>query len=493
MSDMVIEKIDPVNIKVHCDDSVSKELSTFFTFQVPNHKYTPAYRNRKWDGRIRLFNLYTKKIYAGLLQYLVKFAKDKKYTIEYDSDDNNDVTLEDTKLFVNSLNIESRGKKIEPHDYQIDAINHSIKKERCLLLSPTGSGKSLIIYSLVRYYLDKLDDNEKILIIVPTTSLVSQMYNDFRDYSGNNWNVDENCHVIFSGQDKISEKKVVISTWQSIYKMPVEYFNSYKVVIGDEAHQYKSKSLTGIMTKLMKADIRIATTGTLDNVNVHKLVIEGLFGPVYKVTTTKDLMKRDLLSNLQIDCIMLKYEQNDIDEIKRAAYIDEIKWLVQNEKRNKFIANLTNSIKGNTLLLFNFVELHGKPLYDLIQKVCGDRKVFFIHGGTDVEQREEIRKIVDEETDAVLVASYGTCSTGINIRNINNIVFTSPSKSVVRVLQSIGRGLRRSESKDRVKLYDIGDDLSYKSHKNYSLRHMDVRTKIYTNEKFDYKIVPITL
>jgi len=204
-------------------------------------------------------------------------------------------------------------------------------------------------------------------------------------------------------------------------------------------------------------------------------------------------MQRDLLSNLQIDCIMLKYEQSDIDQIKRAAYIDEIKWLVQNEKRNKFIANLTNNIKGNTLLLFNFVELHGKPLYELIQKVCSDRKIFFIHGGTDVEQREEIRKIVDDETNAILVASYGTCSTGINIRNINNIIFTSPSKSVVRVLQSIGRGLRRSEIKDKVKLYDIGDNLSYKSHKNYSLRHMDIRTKIYNNEKFDYKIVPITL
>jgi superfamily II DNA or RNA helicase len=493
MSDINVENLDPVNIKIHCDESISKELNTFFTFQVPNFKYTPAYRNKKWDGQIRLFNSYTKKIYAGLLKYIVKFAEDKEYSVEYELETDDDVCISETKSFVDSLEIESRGEKITPHDYQIDAINHSIKNERCLLLSPTGSGKSLIIYSLVRYYEEKLKDGEQILIIVPTTSLVSQMYNDFRDYAGSKWDVDSNCHVIFSGQDKVSPKKVVISTWQSIYKLPVDYFNSYKVVIGDEAHQYKSKSLTGIMTKMLNTDIRIATTGTLDNVNVHKLVIEGLFGPVYKVTSTKELMSRDLLSNLQIDCIVLQYDETDIAQIKRAPYIDEIKWLVQQEKRNKFIANLTDSISGNTLLLFNFVDLHGKPLYELIQQVCSNKRVFFIHGGTDVEQREEIRKIVDNETDAILVASYGTCSTGINIRNINNIVFTSPSKSVVRVLQSIGRGLRRSERKDSVKLYDIGDNLSYKSHKNYSLRHMDARTKIYTNEKFEFKIIPITL
>jgi superfamily II DNA or RNA helicase len=493
MSDIVATKIDAVDLKIECEDSIAKELNQFFTFYVPNYEFTPAYKNKKWDGKIRLFNLYSRKLYIGLLDYLVQFAKDRKYTIEHKIVNEHPVTTDDVSRMVNELKIESRGKLITPHDYQIDAITHAINKKRTLLLSPTGSGKSLIIYSLVRHYLSQLEQDEKILIVVPTTGLVSQMYNDFRDYAGKNWDVEKNCHVIFSGQDKLTNKQVVISTWQSIYKMPKNFFDKYKVVFGDECHLFKAKSLTTLMTKLTEANVRIGTTGTLDGTQVHKLVIEGLFGRVRNVTTTKTLMEREVLSNLQIDCLMLQYSPNEIQEIKRASYMDEMKWIIAHPKRNKFISDLCGKIKGNTLVLFNYVELHGKPLYELIQKSYPNKKVFFIYGGTDADQREKIRQIVDQEKEAILVASYGTCSTGINIRNINNIVFTSPSKSVVRVLQSIGRGLRRSESKDSVKLYDIADNLSYKKYRNHTMRHLDERIKIYTNEHFDYKLIPITI
>ena len=493
MSDIIVNKIDSVDIKIECDDSIAKELNQFFTFYVPNYEFTPAYKNKKWDGKIRLFNLYSRKLYIGLLDYLVQFAKDRKYTIEHEIVNDSPVTIDEVSRIVTKLSIESRGEPIIPHDYQIDAITHAINKKRTLLLSPTGSGKSLIIYSLVRHYLTQLEQDEKILIVVPTTGLVSQMYNDFRDYAGKNWDVEKNCHVIFSGQDKLTQKQIVISTWQSIYKMPKDFFDKYKVVFGDECHLFKAKSLTTLMTKLTEADVRIGTTGTLDGTQVHKLVIEGLFGRVRNVTTTKTLMEREVLSNLQIDCLVLQYNQTEIQEIKRASYMDEMKWIISHPKRNKFITELCGRVKGNTLVLFNYVELHGKPLYEMITKTYPNKKVFFIYGGTDAEQRENIRQIVDQEKEAILVASYGTCSTGINIRNINNIVFTSPSKSVVRVLQSIGRGLRRSDSKDSVKLYDIADNLSYKKHRNHTMRHLDERIKIYTNEQFDYNLIPITI
>jgi len=493
MSDLNVEKIDSVNMKINCDDSIAKELNQFFTFTVPNYQYTPAYKNKKWDGLIRLFNLYSRKLYVGLLDYLVQFSLDRNYRIDYEKPDSIKIKEGEVEEFIRNLSIETKGKKITPHDYQIKAITHAIKKERCLLLSPTGSGKSLIIYALIRYYFDQLKDDEKILIVVPTTGLVSQMYNDFRDYSGKKWNVEKNSHVIFAGQDKNTKKKIVISTWQSIYKMPKDYFDSYKIVFGDECHLFKAKSLTTLMTKLTDANIRIGTTGTLDGTQVHKLVIEGLFGKVYNVTTTKSLMKRKILSNLQIDCLMIQYTDKEIAEIKRARYIDELKWIIAHKKRNVFIANLCNKIKGNTLVLFNFVDLHGKPLYDLIQRTCPDKKVFFIYGGTDADQRERIRQIVDEEKEAILVASYGTCSTGINIRNINNLIFTSPSKSVIRVLQSIGRGLRRSERKNTVKLYDIADNLSHKKYRNHTMRHLDERIKIYNKERFDYNLIPIKI
>ena len=475
-------------MKIDCDDSIAKELNQFFTFEVPNYQYTPAYKNKKWDGMIRLFNLYSRRLYIGLMDYLIQFAKDRNYTIEQDFDNTVELDPDEVEQFIASLNM-----KITPYDYQLDAIKHAIKNQRSLLLSPTGSGKSLIIYCLVRYCLENLQDDEKILIVVPTTGLVSQMYNDFRDYAGKEWKVEKNCHTIFSGQDKTTPKQVVISTWQSIYKMPPEYFEQYKMVVGDECHLFKAKSLTSLMSKMVNAEFRIGTTGTLDGTQVHKLVIEGLFGRVQKVTTTKNLMEKEVLSNLSIDCLVLEYKPEEIEEIKRAKYIDELKWIVGHEGRNKFISKLAKSVKGNTLILFNYVDLHGKPLYNLISEMCPDKKVFMIYGGTDVEQREEIRQIVDKEKDAILVASYGTCSTGINIKNIHNIIFTSPSKSVIRVLQSIGRGLRRSESKDSMKLYDLADNLSHKKYRNHTMRHLDARIKIYTKEHFDYKLISMKI
>jgi superfamily II DNA or RNA helicase len=475
-------------MKIDCDDSIAKELNQFFTFEVPNYQYTPAYKNKKWDGMIRLFNLYSRRLYIGLMDYLIQFAKDRNYTIEQDFDNTVELDPDEVEQFIASLNM-----KITPYDYQLDAIKHAIKNQRSLLLSPTGSGKSLIIYCLVRYCLEQIQEDEKILIVVPTTGLVSQMYNDFRDYAGKEWKVEKNCHTIFSGQDKTTPKQVVISTWQSIYKMPPEYFEQYKMVVGDECHLFKAKSLTSLMSKMVNAEFRIGTTGTLDGTQVHKLVIEGLFGRVQKVTTTKNLMEKEVLSNLSIDCLVLEYKPEEIEEIKRAKYIDELKWIVGHEGRNKFISKLAKSVKGNTLILFNYVDLHGKPLYNLISEMCPDKKVFMIYGGTDVEQREEIRQIVDKEKDAILVASYGTCSTGINIKNIHNIIFTSPSKSVIRVLQSIGRGLRRSESKDSMKLYDLADNLSHKKYRNHTMRHLDARIKIYTKEHFDYKLISMKI
>ena len=488
MTQINVHKLDSVNMKIDCDDSIAKELNQFFTFEVPNYQYTPAYKNKKWDGMIRLFNLYSRRLYIGLMDYLIQFAKDRNYTIEKDFDDTVELDSDEVEQFIASLNM-----KITPYDYQLDAIKHAIKNQRSLLLSPTGSGKSLIIYCLVRYCLEQIQEDEKILIVVPTTGLVSQMYNDFRDYAGKEWKVEKNCHTIFSGQDKTTPKQVVISTWQSIYKMPPEYFEQYKMVVGDECHLFKAKSLTSLMSKMVNAEFRIGTTGTLDGTQVHKLVIEGLFGRVQKVTTTKNLMEKEVLSNLSIDCLVLEYKPEEIEEIKRAKYIDELKWIVGHEGRNKFISKLAKSVKGNTLILFNYVDLHGKPLYNLITEMCPDKKVFMIYGGTDVEQREEIRQIVDKEKDAILVASYGTCSTGINIKNIHNIIFTSPSKSVIRVLQSIGRGLRRSESKDSMKLYDLADNLSHKKYRNHTMRHLDARIKIYTKEHFDYKLISMKI
>jgi len=491
MSDLYISKDNAVNIKIDCERGLAKELSDYFTFKVPGHEYMPAFQRKKWDGQIKLYNIFSQEIYAGLLPYVMKFAKDRKYSVDSADNvftENKPVNVEDLRKWIDEgLKVHASGKKIKIHDHQLDGIRHAISTDRCLLLSPTGSGKSLIIYALLRYYQNVINDDRKILIIVPTTSLVTQMYNDFKDYSQKNgWDVHKNCHKIYGGQEKVCDQQVVISTWQSIYKLPLDYFENFSVVFGDECHLFKAKSLTKIMTKLQDCPYRIGTTGTLDGTLTHKLVIEGLFGSVYNVTSTKDLIDKDLLSKLKIDSILLSYDDNTKKEIKKATYQDEIDWVVGNKKRNEFIKNLATSLTGNTLILFQFVEKHGKILHELIKEANPDKKVFFIYGETDIQIREEVRHIAEDTDDAIIIASYGTFSTGVSIKRLHNIIFASPSKSRVRVLQSIGRQLRKSEFKECAKLYDIGDDLSFGKYKNHTLRHFLERIKIYKSEGFNF-------
>ena len=485
---MQLSKVNEVYLKLEVDPSLSKELANYFTFEVPGARFMPKYRNRIWDGKIRLFSEQTGKIYVGLLPYIKQYCEKNNISINIDKgvEDDRDIVRESVRDFIISLRPKSKGKELEIRDYQIDAVHHALRNHRCLLLSPTASGKSLIIYSLIRYY-NLLLKNKKILILVPTTSLVEQMYSDFLDYG---WK-DEYIHRIYSGHERTTDKPVIVSTWQSLYKMPGSYFKDFGCVIGDEAHLFKAKSLTSILTKLVNCKYRFGLTGTLDGTQTHRLILEGLFGSVNKVTSTKELMDKNTLANLDIKCIILKHTQENGKELKGASYAEEIDYLVHNNIRNNFICNLCDTLSGNTLVLFQLVEKHGMVLHSMMKDF--DRKVFFVYGGTDTQTREDIRAITEKEKNAIIIASYGTFSTGINIKNLHNIVFSSPSKSRIRVLQSIGRGLRTSESKTKTTLYDISDDVSYRSWSNFTLSHFYERINIYNEENFNYKIDKVKL
>lgn len=501
MSVIEVRSMNTAYLRVIAESGVSYELQDYFTFEVPGAKYTPAYKRRVWDGKIRLFNAYSGLLPAGLMDYLATFTKDRGYELRIDSSiAQPEIKFDCDKVreFINALNPTANGKTLEPHDHQVDAVCHALNQSRCVLLSPTASGKSLAIYSMVRYYQKAIAPNKKILIVVPTISLVAQLYSDFKDYSGTtNWNADKNCHRIVGGESKLTDKQIVISTWQSIYKLPRAWFDNFEVVIGDEAHLFKAQSLNTIMNKLIDCPYRIALTGTLDGCKIHKLAIEGLFGPVHRVITTKELMEKNLLTNLRIECLMLRYPPEIRKSVCGLDYHSEIDWLVNCEKRNEFIAFLASATRGNTLVLFNYVEKHGKPLYELIKKtattVIEDRKVFFVAGETELEQREGIRSIVEKEENAIIVASYGTFSTGINIRSLKNVIFASPSKSRIRILQSIGRQLRKYEGKHVAKLYDIADDLHHGDNLNYTLQHFLKRVRIYESEQFRYKLVKLPI
>lgn len=472
---------------VHCDPGVRNELSEYFSFFVPGYKWMPAYKNRVWDGKIRMYNNMTCEINVGLFEKVKKFAADRNYAIELKQSEHgipgakNKIDHQKLVKFIDSL-----GLPFELRDYQYEAVVHAIENKRSVLISPTGSGKSLIIYVLVRWYLDNNDG--KVLVIAPTTGLVEQMFGDFRDYG---YDVEEHCHKIYSGKDKATSKSVVISTWQSIHKLAPNWFHQFGCVVGDECHGFKAKSLSSIMNKATRAPYRFGATGTLDGTQTHRLVLEGLFGPVKRVTTTKKLQDSNTLADLNIDILMLTYPPELREENAGKKYQDEIDFLVGYEPRNKFIRNLALTARGNTLVLFKFVDKHGKVLHQMISEKA--ENVYYVHGGTDTSDRDAIRGIVEKKKNAIIVASYGTFSTGINIKNIHNVIFASPYKSQIKVLQSIGRGLRKSDDGSATTLYDIVDNLNWKSRKNFALIHSEERVKIYANEHFKFKIHEVKL
>ena len=468
---LVVDKADEVSLFISTEDSIRKELSEFFKFKVPGASFIPAVRRRFWDGYIRLFNLNTNKLPLGLFTYLKEFCEEREYSIEGYEPEKDIFTIERYQEIVQDIPLELR-------DYQKEAIAYAAHNQKCILVSPTASGKSLMIYSLIRY--NFLKKNKKALVIVPTTSLVEQMTKDFQDYGFKG-----DIAKIYGG-DKGADAPIVVTTWQSMMRMPKGFGNQFGMVIGDEAHLFQAKSLSKIMESLTEVKYKIGTTGTLQETKTHKLQLEGMFGPAYFVTTSKDLMDEGTLANLNIQALVLSYCDEERKLVSKMTYQEEMDWIVRNDRRNIFINNLVKDLNGNTLVLFQFVEKHGRPLFDLLNKL--DRKVFFVFGGTDALDREKVREIVEKENNAIIVASFGTFSTGINIKRLHNIVFASPSKSRIRNLQSIGRGLRISDDKDSVTLYDIADDLSWKKNTNYTLNHFSERINIYSTENFNYEI-----
>ena len=481
-SNVFIQKKNEVYLTVECEPHVGHELADQFTFEVPQAKFMSAYKKRYWDGKIKLFSPGTGEIYVGLLPYITSFCEEKGYEVILKDNEfyglpstvDEFITPQGIGEYVKSLNLPHKVR-----DYQYKGIYEALRNKRKLLLSPTGSGKSLMIYALTRFWAAK---NLQTLIVVPTTSLVEQMSKDFQDYG---WNAKHHCHKVYAGTDPRSDKDVIITTWQSVYKLPKTYFERFGAIIGDEAHLFKAKSLTSIMNKLHDCKYRVGFTGTLDGTQTNRLVLEGVFGTVDKVTKTEKLIKQGHLSEFEIKVLLLKHDKQKFD-----SYQEEMDYLVEHEGRNKFIRNLVCDLSGNTLVLFNYVERHGMPLFELINnKVGKDRLVFLVHGGVDTEDREKARQIAETTHDSIIVASYGTFSTGINIRNLHNVVFASPSKSKIRNLQSIGRVLRKGDHKTKAILYDIADDIG----KNYTLNHLIERVKLYNEENFNYEFIDVRI
>lgn len=498
MTDVHLQFVNNVHCRLICDPGTLMEISDHLTYFKKNYKFDPKYKARIWDGKIRLVNRLTRLVYAGLAKRIKKFCDERDYTFSFDDEfayDN--VSVKEVQDFIASLNLPDW---LEIRDYQVDAIVKCLRSRRRTLLSPTSSGKSFIIYVINEWYRRKF--GTKSLIIVPTIGLVKQMQSDFESYGYTG-----TFNTSVDGLNKTNDHQLdtTITTWQSLdngkTKIAKQWFAQFNVVFGDEAHGCAATTLIKILSSLDNCPYRFGTTGTLDDVELNKATIEGLFGPVYKTTTTRELIDQGYAADIKVKCIVLKYpeairkefhkaiQDTKTKQTKKRTYHDEIDYLINYKKRTDFIKNLALSLEGNKLVFFRLTD-HGTLLYDSLKD---STNAFYIDGTVKSNEREQIRKAIEEEGNAILVASLGTTSTGVSINKLHHMIAASPSKSKIKVLQSIGRMLRQHDEKTHAVLYDIVDDLSYGKQKNFTLLHFEERAKIYDKEQFDYKIYTVGL
>lgn len=506
MDTVKIKKINEVFFKVYAPVSVLYEISDAFEFEVPDAKFHPKFKIGMWDGKITMLNSKTNTMYIGLYSMLKKFCDDNGYELIDEPNDNgetvnctNGVKPNEIIEFVEALNIHSDGDKLESRDYQLGAIFAACNRGRATMLSATSSGKSYMIYCIARWILEQTPE-AKILIMVPTMALASQIYGDFVDYSSHNgFDVENSTQIIMDGATKIVSKNIVISTWQSIYSLSENYFNQFSAIFCDEVHTAQAKSIKGIMEKATDVPFKIGLTGSLKKSKTHEYVVQGLFGHIYIVAKTKDLIKAKHVSDINIQCIKLVYTDKEEIKIlrKNKDYDTEMKYLEIHPKRNKVIRNIALNLTGSTLVLFAKQE-HGDELYRLIKNGAeDDRKVFLVHGNAkdehgnkiDVDYINMVKKTIEQEDDVIVIASYKMFSTGINIKRIFNVIAASPTKSIITILQSIGRGLRKAKGKDVFNWIDVSDFIWKSGDKtNTTYQHFIERLQIYIDEEFNYTI-----
>lgn len=489
MNDITIRRVDEVSFRIITSPAILQELKQEFTFKTDNYKFSPQYRSKVWNGDICLIK--RDRLYIGLLPRLIEIVKRQQYSIEIENNLHckHNISLHEFQQFYRQL-----GLPFEPRDYQIESTIGAIRSKRQVVLSPTSSGKSLIIYLFIRWC---LQFEQKALVIVPSIGLVGQMRDDFEKY-GNTLSV--HCSTDSLDKSDSIQADIVITTWQSINNgktsVPLSWYKQFGVVVADECHAVNQSSKVKIMIQILSSLVntkwRLGTTGTLNDNQLNQYTLEGLLGPISQLVNTKDLMDKGHVSNLSIKCIVLSYPESVRKHVKTLSYNEEIDFIVSHTQRNNFIKNLALSLVGNVLVFFRLVEKHGNVIRDLLLK-DSSKTVLYIDGSVSGEERQQIREQLEQSSNSILVASLGTTSTGVSITTLKHMIAASPSKSKIKVLQSIGRLLRLHVDKQEAILYDIVDDFSIGSYQNYTLRHFQERLKIYNQEKFPYKIYTVEI
>ena len=485
MADIIIEKSNESFAQIHCDEEINHKINNLFSAFAPGYRFNPRYKHHLWDGKITAYSPITQLLPIGLVDNLINWCKRKNYSYKLQFFDNYKDEIDKEILEKEINNHLINGYKIR--DYQLNAVHAALTNKKGMILSCTGSGKSLMIYSIFKYLLEKRKAR-RLLLIVPSTMLVEQMYTDFKDYG---WkDIDLEVEMLYSGKKPTFKAPVLISTWQSLDKQDKSFFEKYDGVIVDEAHQAKASVLSRIVKCAFNAEYKIGTTGTLPAELSDQLLINGVLGNVVFELKSRELIDRGFLSKMTIATIYLRYPTDFIKENKDRNYPEEVKMVEEYDNRNKVLNFVIDHTPAtNNMLILVTHRQHLDSIKEYLQKSYPNRKVSIINGSIKAKEREDIRTGIENEDGTLLVATYKTMSTGVNIPKLHAVMLYSNSKSRIQVLQSIGRGLRKHNMKNKVIIYDIVDDLSYqtrtgKTKKNYCMQHYDERYAFYKEQEF---------
>lgn len=503
MTDIKVNFHDFSHVRIECEESTFHELRDFFSFEADGYQFNPKYRFGHWDGRIRLLD-YNRLLPFGLAGQVKKFCENFGYKAWIDPKikETEQLSREEFDAWLSKQEIYSGASKIEPHWYQKDAVFEGLVNRRRILNLPTSAGKSLIQALLTRYYLENYEG--KILIIVPTTALTTQMANDFVDYRLFNHDMIQKIGGGADKQDKFkTDAPIIVGTWQTVVKKPAEWFSQFGMMMNDECHLATGASLSKIISGLNNCMFKFGLSGSLRDGKANVMQYVGMFGEIFKPVSTAKLMEDGQVTELKINSIFLRYPDEFTTKLKGKTYQEEIKIITGLDKRNKWIANLAVKLAKrdeNAFVMFKHVA-HGKALYEFIK--AQHKEVYYVSGEVDTATRNALKVMAENGKGIILVASYGVFSTGISVKNLHHIILAHGVKSKIIVLQTIGRVLRKHGSKAIATVWDIIDDAGLKPksvntkkkyvHLNYLLKHGIDRIQRYADEKFNYVMKTINL
>jgi len=483
-----------------------EQITISLTKKIRGWYFNPLVKKKLWDGNIKFIDKFN-RIPIGLVQKLQSVCG--KYNMSLEIQDTDRMYWDFDEEDFDSWSTEFCTKmKKQPRDYQIDAAKRIIKHQRSISEIATSAGKTMIIF-LVFSYLKTRGMVDRMLVVVPNTNLIVQTVEDFEEYSNDRTLIKFKTQMV-SGESKEKGQQnadLIIGTFQSLVKLEEPWFDGIKGICIDEAHHTNANSVKKVISKCKNAAFKFGLSGTLmQDDTADALTIQAFIGPLINTISPQDLFDKKVATPVNIKIIRLKHGNDEIKQKlhflrQRKREVEGSKQLslerdlvIKSKERFKFVCEMLSKTTKNSLVLFqNIKDNYGKRIYDQLRETCDDKDVYYVDGSTASSLRDEYKKSMEEGNNKILIASFGTFSTGISINNLHNIFFVESYKSEKIIKQSIGRGMRLHSQKEKVMIIDVVDDLSWKGDKNYLLKHGDSRLEIYEQEGFPYKIYKVDI